>query len=77
MFRGGPRHVVDREPGRGGNGGGRYAGEGLDVPVKVGLVAVAAFRRYQGGAVTRGKAVCGVVETDELSGTLGGQARPR
>jgi hypothetical protein len=71
---GGPRDVIDREPGRGCNGRGRYPGEGLDVPVEVGLVGVAAFCRYQGGAVTRGEAMCGVVEPDQLGGALGGEA---
>jgi hypothetical protein len=42
--------------------------------VEVGLVGVAAFCRYQGGAVTRGEAVCRVVETDELGDALGGEA---
>jgi hypothetical protein len=53
VLRGGPRDVIDREPGRGCNGRGRYPGEGLDVPVEVGLVGVAAVCCYQGGAVTR------------------------
>jgi hypothetical protein len=72
VLRGGPRDVVDREPGRGCDGRRRYPGEGLDVPVEVGLVAVAAFCRYQGGAVTRGEAVGRVVETDELCGRASG-----
>src|SRR5450432_3740219 len=74
VLRGGPRDVIDREPGRGCNGRGRYPGEGLGVPVEVGLVGVAAFCRYQGGAVTRGEAVCRVVETDQLGSALRGEA---
>jgi hypothetical protein len=70
----GPRDGVDREPGRDRNGRGRYPGEGHDVPVEVGLVGVAAFCRYQGGAVTRGEAAGRVVETDQLGGALGGEA---
>src|SRR6266496_4645682 len=42
--------------------------------MEVGLVGVAALRRHQGGAVTRGEAVGGVVEADELGGALGGEA---
>src|SRR5262249_32379982 len=38
------------------------------------LVDVAVLRRYEGGGVTRGEAVCRVVEADELGSTLGGKA---
>jgi hypothetical protein len=69
-----PRDVVDREPALGRDGGGRYPGEGLDVAVEVGLVGVAAFCRHERGAVTRGEAVCRVVETDQLGGALEGEA---
>src|SRR5262245_4503727 len=71
---GGPGDGVDREPGRGGDGGGGCPGEGLDVAVEVGLVGVAGFCGYQGGAVTGGEAVGGVVEADELGGAFGGEA---
>jgi hypothetical protein len=71
VLRGGPRDVIDREPWRDRNGRGRHPREGLDVPVEVGLVGVAALRRYQGGAVTRGEAVCRVIETDKPRGALG------
>src|SRR6266702_4012405 len=74
VFGGSPRDVVDREPRRDYNGRGRYPGEGHDVPIEVGLVGIAALRRHQGGAVTRGEAVDGVVETDEQGGALGGEA---
>src|SRR5262249_33017449 len=69
-----PCDVVDREPRRDPNGGGGYPGEGPDASLEVGLVDVAALRRYQRGAVTRGEAVCCVVETDELGGAFGGDA---
>src|SRR5262249_32453409 len=72
--RAGPRDVIDREPGRSRNGRGRNPGEGPDVTVEMGLVGVAAFDRYHGGAVTRGEAGCRVVETDKLGGALGVEA---
>src|SRR5215472_18248404 len=72
--RGSPGDVVDREPGRDRNGPGRYPGEGHDVAVEVGLVGIAGFRGYQGGAVTGGEAMGGVVEADELGGAFGGEA---
>ena len=72
MFGGGPGDVVDREPGRDRNGCGRCPGEGRDAAVEVGLVGVAGFCGYQGGAVAGGEAVGGVVEADELGGALGG-----
>src|SRR5215470_16644385 len=53
---GGPGDGVDREPGRDRNGPGRCPGEGHDVAVEMGLVGVAGFRGYQGGAVTGGEA---------------------
>ena len=74
MSGGSPGDVVDREPGRDRNGPGRYPGEGHDVPMQVGLVGIAAFCGYQGGAVTGGEAVRGVVEADQLRGALGGEA---
>jgi hypothetical protein len=46
-------------------------GEGHDVPMKVQLVGVAAFCRHNGGAVTRGEAASGVVETGQPGGALG------
>src|SRR5262245_14087803 len=42
--------------------------------MEVRLVGVAALCGYQRGAMTRGEAVCRVVETDELGGALGGDA---
>ena len=72
--RSGPRDVVDRQPGRGRHGPGRYPGEGHDVSVEVGLVGVTAVGRDQGGAVTRGQAVGRVVEPDELGRALRGEA---
>jgi hypothetical protein len=54
MFRGGPRDVVDRERRRDRDGRGCHAGEGLDVPMEVGLVDMAALGRDGGGAVPRG-----------------------
>src|SRR5215470_11746768 len=74
VFGGGPGDGVDREPGRGCDGRGRCPGEGHDVAVEVGLVGVAGFRGDQGGAVTGGEAVGGVVEADELGGAFGGEA---
>src|SRR5215470_12648773 len=73
VFGGSPGDGVDREPGRGCDGPGRYPGKGYDVAVEVGLVGVAAFRGDQGGAVTGGEAVGGVAEADELGGALGGE----
>jgi hypothetical protein len=74
VLSGQPGDVVDREPGRDRNGPGRYPGEGRDVAVEVGLVGVAAFCRYEGGAVACGEAVGSVVEADQLGGAFGGQA---
>src|SRR5215469_3663751 len=74
VFRGSPRDVIDREPRRDRNGRGRYPGESHDIPMEVGLVGVAALRRHQGGAVTSGEPVGGVVETDELGSAFGGEA---
>src|SRR5215510_80867 len=42
--------------------------------MEVRLVGVAALCGYQRGAVTRGEAVCRVVETDQLGGAFGGDA---
>ena len=42
--------------------------------MEMGLVDVAALRRHQGGAVTRGETVSRVVKADELGGALGGEA---
>jgi hypothetical protein len=50
------------------------AGEGHDVPMEVGLVGVAGLRRDHGGALPGGEAVGGVVEADELGGSLRGEA---
>src|SRR5215469_1508940 len=69
-----PRDIVNREKRRERNGRRRHPGEGLDVVMEVGLVGVTAVGRYQGGAVTRGKEVSGVVETHQLRGTLGSEA---
>src|SRR5215469_7821734 len=69
-----PRDVVDREKRRERHGRRRHPGEGLDVVMEVGLVGVTAVGRYQGGAVTRGKEVSGVVETHQLRSTLGSEA---
>jgi hypothetical protein len=74
VLRGGPRDVICREPRRGRHGRRCYPGEDLDVPVQVGLVGVAAFCRYQGGAVTCGEAVCRMVERDQLGARLGVKA---
>ncbi len=74
MFGGGPRDVVDREPRRDRNGRGCHPGKGHGVAMEVGLVDVAALRRHQGGAVTRGEAMGRVVETYGLCGALGGEA---
>ena len=74
VLRRGPRDVVDREPWRDCNGRGRYPGERHDIPVEMGLVGLAALRRYEGGALPRRQAVCRVVETDQPCGVLGGEA---
>src|SRR5262249_28463802 len=67
----GPRAAIDREPRRDRDGSRRHSREGRDVPMKVGLVRVSALRRHEGGAVTRGEAVRGVIEADELCRAFG------
>jgi hypothetical protein len=68
---GGPGDAVDREPGRGRDGGGRYPGEGHGAAVEVGLVGVAGFCRHEGGAVTGGE-----VASLGLTGGVLDQQRP-
>jgi hypothetical protein len=69
-----PRDVVDCQKRSARNGCGRHPGEGHNVSVEVGLIDVAAFRRYQSCAAPGGKTVRRVVETDELCGALGSEA---
>jgi len=69
---GGPGDGVDREPGRDRDGPGRCPGERRDVAVEVGLVGVAGFGGYQGGAVAGGEAVGGVVEAARARAATGG-----
>src|SRR5215813_7998434 len=69
-----PRYVVDREPRRGGHGGGRDSSDRLDLAVQVRLVGVAALGGNARGGVTRREQVSGVVEAHQLRGAFGCEA---